>query len=73
MNRHVLVGFDFPFGYPKGVAEHLIGKASALPLWGRLAGRIEDEPNSANNRYDVAAEINEAYSGIGPCWGRPPA
>ena len=73
MNRRVLVGFDFPFGYPKGVAEHLTRKASALTLWGWLARRIEDEPNNANNRYDVAAEINEAYSGIGPCWGRPSA
>ena len=73
MNRRVLVGFDFPFGYPKGVAEHLTGKASALALWDWLAERIKDAPNNANNRYDVATEINDAYSGIGPCWGRPPA
>ena len=73
-NRRVLVGFDFPFGYPKGVAEHLTGKASALALWDWLAGRIKDEPDNANNRYDVAVAINEAYdSGLGPCWGRPRA
>ena len=71
-NRRVLVGFDFPFGYPKGVAEHLTGKASALALWDWLAGRIKDEPDNANNRFEVAAKINEAYdSGVGPCWGRP--
>ena len=70
-DRRVLIGFDFPFGYPMGVAEHLTGRASALTLWGWLAERIKDAPDNANNRYDVAAEINEAYSGIGPCWGRP--
>lgn len=72
MNRRVLVGFDFPFGYPKGVAEHLTGNASALALWDWLAERIKDEPNNTNNRFEVAEKINEAYdSGLGPCWGRP--
>ena len=72
MNRRVLVGFDFPFGYPKGVAEHLTGNASALALWDWLAERIKDEPDNANNRFEVAEKINEAYdSGLGPCWGRP--
>ena len=71
-NRRVLVGFDFPFGYPEGVAAHLTGKASALALWDWLAAHIEDEPDNANNRYKVAAAINAAYPGIGPCWGHPP-
>lgn len=70
-DRRVLVGFDFPFGYPKGVAAHLTGKASALALWKWLDERIKDEPNNDNNRYEVAAEINQAYRGCGPCWGRP--
>ena len=69
--RQVLVGFDFPFGYPAGVAERLTGKASALALWDWLAERIEDGPDNDNNRYAVAAAINAAYPGIGPCWGRP--
>ena len=69
--RRVLVGFDFPFGYPKGVAEHLIGEASALALWDWLAAQIKDAPDNANNRYDVAAAINAAYPGLGPVWGRP--
>ena len=67
--RRVLVGFDFPFGYPEGVAAHLTGKASALALWEWLAERIEDGPDNANNRYKIAAKINAAYRGIGPCWG----
>ena len=69
--RRVLAGFDFPFGYPAGVAQTLTGCATALALWEWLAKRIEDEPDNKNNRYEVAAEINGAYPGIGPCWGRP--
>ena len=69
--RRVLVGFDFPFGYPAGVARHLTGRASALALRDWLAARIEDAPDNANNRYDVAAAINAAYPGLGPFWGRP--
>ena len=69
--RRVLVGFDFPFGYPAGVAEHLTGKASATALWDWLAARIEDGPDNENNRYDAAAAINDTYPGLGPFWGRP--
>ena len=71
--RRVLVGFDFPFGYPAGVAAHLTGEASALALWDWLAAQIEDGPDNANNRYDIAAGINATYPGIGPFWGRPAA
>ena len=71
--RRVLVGFDFPFGYPAGVAEHTTGKASAMALWDWLAARIEDAPDNANNRYDAAAAVNDAYPGLGPFWGRPAA
>ena len=70
--RRVLVGFDFPFGYPAGVARHLAGSASAIALWAWLAGRIEDAKNNANNRFAVATEINSTYSGVGPFWGRHP-
>ena len=67
--RRVLIGFDFPFGYPAGVASHLTGEASALALWDWLASRIEDAEDNANNRFEVAEKINRAYPGIGPCWG----
>ena len=69
--RRVLVGFDFPFGYPKGVAAHLTGCASAFALWDWMTERIEDRPDNGNNRYAVAEEINRRYPGVGPCWGRP--
>lgn len=69
--RRVLIGFDFPFGYPAGVATHLTGEASAHALWNWLAARIEDAGDNANNRFEVAEEINRTYPGIGPFWGRP--
>lgn len=69
--RRVLLGFDFPFGYPKGVARKLTGSASAFALWKWLAERIEDDERNRNNRFAVAAEINRIYPGDGPCWGRP--
>ena len=69
--RRVLVGFDFPFGYPAGVAEGLTGRASGLALWKWLTRRIEDAKDNANNRYEVAAKINRKYPGAGPFWGRP--
>ncbi len=69
--RRLMVGFDFPFGYPEGVATRLTGKACALTLWDWLAERVGDQPDNGNKRYDVAAEINAAYPGRGPCWGRP--
>lgn len=69
--RRVLVGFDFPFGYPAGVAKHLTGRADALSLWDWLDARIQDGPDNANNRFDVASEINALYDGTGPFWGRP--
>ncbi len=70
-DRRALIGFDFPFGYPAGVAAHLTGEASAFALWNWLAARIEDRENNANNRYQIAQEINRSYPGIGPFWGRP--
>lgn len=69
--RRVLAGFDFPFGYPAGVAERLTDCASATALWNWLAERIEDKPDNANNRFAVAEEMNRCWPGIGPFWGRP--
>ena len=68
-DRRVLVGFDFPFGYPAGVAAHLTGEASAHALRDWLAARIEDAGDNTNNRFAVAAEINRTYPGVGPFWG----
>ena len=69
--RRVLVGFDFPFGYPAGVARQLTGHPSAFAVWDWLVARIEDDADNGNNRYAVAGEINRRFPGVGPCWGRP--
>ena len=69
--HRTLLGFDFAFGYPRGFAERLTGRAEALAVWDWLAGRIVDGPDNANNRYEVACEVNRAFPGIGPLWGHP--
>lgn len=69
----MLAGFDFPFGYPEGVAGRFTGAGGGLALWAWLAERIADAPDNANNRYEVAEAMNAAFEGPGPFWGRPAA
>jgi precorrin-8X/cobalt-precorrin-8 methylmutase len=68
----VLVGFDFPFGYPSGLgaAMGLIGTPWEA-TWEHLAATIVDEPSNANNRWEVAADLN-ARRGALWFWGAPP-
>jgi hypothetical protein len=64
----LLIGFDFPMGYPQGFAKALTGQASAAAVWAYLAAEITDHAQK-NNRFDVAAKINAR---LGPLfWGRP--
>jgi precorrin-8X/cobalt-precorrin-8 methylmutase len=74
-DRVVLVGFDFAFGYPAGFAAHLHRRhADWRAVWRELANRIEDDANNANNRFRIAAELNERISGEGfPFWSCPEA
>lgn len=70
--RRVLVGFDFPFGYPQGTAGKIAGTPGWRALWAWIAARLEDGPDNANNRYLLAEAINrEAFDGAGPFWGHP--
>ncbi|MEM6549059.1 MAG: molybdopterin guanine dinucleotide synthesis [Pseudomonadota bacterium] len=69
--RRILAGFDFPFGYPEGLAARVTGSPETLRLWQWLADAIEDGPNNANNRFEVAARINRLFDGVGPFWGCP--
>jgi hypothetical protein len=65
----VLVGFDFPFGYPHGS-----GLGGGRALAARLAGLIEDAADGRNNRFAVAARLNaELGAPPGPFWGCPKA
>lgn len=69
----VLVGFDFSFGYPKDFAAALdLKQADWAGVWKLFAGLIQDQPDNANNRFEVAARLNEKISGTtGPFWGCP--
>ena len=69
--ERLLIGFDFPFGYPTGVAQHVTGNPQALALWDWLAERIKDAKDNSNNRFEISSRINRLYPGLGPFWGRP--
>ena len=65
--HRVLVGFDLCFAYPQGFATGLIGSEDTLALWDWFEARVNDSPE-ANNRFDLAAEINARFPGTGPFW-----
>lgn len=69
--RRVLAGFDFPFGYPRGFARAVTGTPDPFAVWDWLATRIADDDRNANNRFDVADQINAMLPGGGPFWSHP--
>ena len=69
--RRVLLGFDFPLGYPTGFAARLTGQPHAPAVWDWLNRHISDSPANANNRFAVADQINARFHQPGPFWGRP--
>lgn len=68
--RRLLATFDFPFGYPRGFARCITGSDDPLLLWDWLAERITDAADGANNRFDVAEQMNAAFGEPGPLWGK---
>ena len=72
--ERVLLGFDFPFGYPAGFAKRL-GLNGAPPwraVWDEIAQLVEDDENNRNNRFVVGAEFNRRVSQRAfPFWGCP--
>jgi len=70
-----LLGVDFSLGYPSGTTESL--GLSGVPwraMWDLLAQLIDDRDDNANNRFEVAAELNRRVGpGPGPFWGCPPS
>ena len=70
---HVLVGFDFAFGLPRGTLTRL-GLEGWAGLWRRLGALVSDGPDNANTRFAAAATLNQRLSGgAGPFWGCPAA
>lgn len=72
--QSLLIGCDFPMGYPKGFAARLTGTATARAVWAWLADHLEDAADNRNNRFQIAAQINRHCAtdiSNGPFWGRP--
>jgi hypothetical protein len=74
-DERVLLGFDFPFGYPAGFAARLgLSGAPWRAVWDEIAGLITDDEGNRNNRFDVADALNQRVSGGPfPFWGCPAA
>jgi precorrin-8X/cobalt-precorrin-8 methylmutase len=73
--RRVLIGFDFPYGYPSGFAEGIglpRSTASWRRVWDTLQAEIRDDEGNRNNRFEVAAKLNAKIGkSPGPFWGAP--
>lgn len=70
----VLVGFDFPYGYPAGFADALgLDGAPWRAVWNELRTRVaDDQANGTNNRFQVASDLNQRLgTSEGPFWGHP--
>jgi len=71
--ERVVVGFDFPFGYPRGFAARLgLSGTPWRSVWDEIARLVEDGNDNRNNRFAVGAELNRRVSGGRfPFWGCP--
>lgn len=65
--RRLMIGFDFPFGYPRGFARRVTGTDDPLAIWDFYADRLQDAPRR-NNRFALAGELNALFPGTGPFW-----
>jgi hypothetical protein len=74
--ERALVGFDFPLGFPRGLADGLKLAHDAGPwraTWDFLVKMVKDKADNTNNRFGVASEINRRLTGGPfPFWGCPP-
>ncbi|SEK90404.1 precorrin-8X methylmutase [Pacificibacter marinus] len=66
--QRVFMGFDFAFGYPKGLSSALGDTADWRDVWALIAREITDADNNENNRFDAAAKLNQMFDGDGPFW-----
>lgn len=67
--ERLLLGADFNFGAPTGLAEALTGQAEALAWWEWLAARVNDTDRNQTNYRTIAAEMNGHFPYGGPFWG----
>ena len=73
--KRILIGFDFPFGYPAGFAKALglqdVGQ-SWRALHSHFAANVTDSPENKHKRDAFAEECNRRINGReapGPFWG----
>ena len=67
----VLVGCDFSYGYPAGLARAaaLTGTSPWKAVWQHLVDHVHDEADNANDRFAVVSALNaEISDGLGPWW-----
>lgn len=71
--ERVLVGFDFPLGFPRGTAAALkLPGAPWRALLDFVGKETKDKPDNANNRFQVGAKMNRLMTGEAfPFWGAP--
>jgi precorrin-8X/cobalt-precorrin-8 methylmutase len=74
--ERVLIGFDFPYGYPAGFSVALQLDSSDAPwraTWSFLREFVHDGPGNVSCRFKDAAELNRRIgSPPGPFWGHTP-
>ncbi len=73
--ERALLGFDFPLGFPRGLAAglNLPGEAPWRAVWDQIDRMAKDKADNTNNRFGVASEINRRLTGGPfPFWGCPP-
>ncbi|MEM7296543.1 MAG: molybdopterin guanine dinucleotide synthesis [Pseudomonadota bacterium] len=63
----LVIGFDFPFGYPRGFCRALTGDDNPLVLWDWFSEHLEDTPKG-NARFALAGRLNQLFAGVGPFW-----
>jgi len=72
----VLIGYDFDFGFPSGLSQAM-GNVTQTPWiyhWEFLSKNISDASDNSNNRFEVAALMNDLVGNQnknGPFWGVP--
>ncbi len=73
-NHRLLIGFDFPFGYPANAYSKFCFKDynNWYSLSQFIHDKITDTDKNKNNRFDVASDFNKCFpDNNGPFWGRP--
>ena len=71
--ERVLVGFDFPLGFPRGTAAALNLEGSPWrALMDFAVKEVKDKADNTNNRFQVGAKMNRLLTGGAfPFWGAP--